>query len=133
MQVATPGYAPVAVCADCGERGRCLACGGPIGFRGAQRAMCRWCGEQAGAWRCPECRGTRLSQRGAGSERTAEQFQRQFPGTRIVLSDGAHPHERVDSRPALIVATRGAEPIAAGGYRAVVLLDVCLLYTSRCV
>ena len=124
VQVATPGYAPVAVCADCGERGRCPACGGPIGFRGAQRAMCRWCGEHAGAWRCPECRGTRLSQRGAGSERTAEQFQRQFPGTRIVLSDGAHPHERVDSRPALIVATRGAEPIAAGGYRAVVLLDV---------
>ena len=123
VQVATPGYAPVAVCGDCGERARCLACGGPVGFRGAQRAMCRWCGEQAGGWRCPECRGTRLSQRGAGSERTAEQFQRQFPGTRIVLSDGAHPHERVDSRPALVVATRGAEPIAAGGYRAVVLLD----------
>lgn len=65
----------------------------------------------------------RLSQRGAGSERTVEQFQRQFPDTRVVLSDGAHPHERVDSRPALIVATRGAEPIAAGGYHAVVLLD----------
>ncbi len=123
VQVATPGYAPVAVCGDCGERARCLACGGPIGFRGAQRAMCRWCGEHTGCWRCPECRGARLSQRGAGSERTAEQFQRQFPGTRIVLSDGSHPHERVDSRPALVVATRGAEPIAAGGYRAVVLLD----------
>ncbi|TPX01018.1 primosomal protein N', partial [Schumannella luteola] len=26
-------------------------------------------------------------------------------------------------RPALVVATRGAEPIAAGGYRAVLLLD----------
>lgn len=123
VQVATPGYAPIAVCADCGERARCTSCAGPIGFRGAQRAMCRWCGEYATAWRCPECQGTVLSQRGAGSERTAEQFQRQFPGTRIVLSDGAHPHERVDSRPVLVVATRGAEPIAAGGYQAVVLLD----------
>lgn len=123
VQVAAPGYAPVAVCEACGELARCRACAGPIGFRGARRAQCRWCGEQASAWRCPHCDGTGLSQRGAGSERTAEQFQRQFPGTRIVLSDGAHPHERVDSRPALVVATRGAEPIAAGGYRVVVLLD----------
>ena len=123
VQVAAPGYAPVAVCDECGARARCRACAGPIGFQGVRHAVCRWCGEHAGDWRCPECGSTRLSQRGAGSERTVEQFQRQFPGVRTVLSDGAHPHERVDSRPALVVATRGAEPIAAGGYRAVVLLD----------
>ncbi len=123
VQVAVPGYAPVAVCEDCGERALCRNCHGPIGFRGPHRAQCRWCGENATGWRCSKCDSARLSQRGAGSERTAEQFQRQFPGTRIVISDGAHPHERVDSRPVLVVATRGAEPIAAGGYRAVVLLD----------
>ena len=123
VQVAVPGYAPVAVCEECGERARCRSCGGPIGFQGMHRAVCRWCGEHASAWRCPSCHSARLSQRGAGSERTVEQFHKQFPGTRVILSDGAHPHERVDSRPALIVATRGAEPIAAGGYRAVVLLD----------
>ena len=123
VQVAVPGYAPVAVCDDCGERARCASCAGPIGFQGMHRAVCRWCGEHASAWRCPECNSARLAQRGAGSERTVEQFQKQFPGTRIILSDGAHPHERVDSRPALVVATRGAEPIAAGGYHAVVLLD----------
>lgn len=123
VQVAVPGYAPVAVCEACSERALCRACHGPIGFRGAHRAQCRWCGEHATNWRCTKCDGTRLSQRGAGSERTAEQFQKQFPGTRIIISDGAHPHERVDSRPVLVVATRGAEPIAAGGYRAVVLLD----------
>lgn len=123
VQVAVPGYAPVAVCADCGDRAMCRACNGPIGFRGAQHAQCRWCGEHAVGWRCAQCSGARLSQRGAGSERTAEQFSKQFSGSRIIVSDGAHPHERVDSRPALVVATRGAEPIAAGGYRAVVLLD----------
>lgn len=123
VQVAVPGYAPVAVCAECGERARCRACGGPVGFRAAGRAVCRWCGEHANGWRCGQCGTARLEQRGAGSERTVEQFQRQFPDTRVVLSDGEHPHERVDSRPALVVATRGAEPIAAGGYRAVVLLD----------
>ncbi|MHA3724268.1 primosomal protein N' family DNA-binding protein [Leucobacter sp. HY1910] len=123
VQVATPGYAPIAACHDCGELARCLACQGPIGFRSAQRAACRWCGTNAATWHCSECNGRYLVERGMGSERTVEQFERQFAGARILLSDGEHARERVDARPALVVATRGAEPLAAGGYRAVVLLD----------
>ena len=123
VQVATPGYAPVAICAECGEHARCGVCAGPMGFPAAGRGACRWCGASANAWSCQECRGRRLEQRGMGSQRTVEQFQRQFTGARVILSDGEHAIERVDSRSALVVATRGAEPIAAGGYRAVVLLD----------
>ena len=59
----------------------------------------------------------------AGSERTADELGRAFPGTRVIVADGAHPITHVDARPALVVATRGAEPIASGGYRAVILLD----------
>ena len=59
----------------------------------------------------------------SGSERTADDLGRAFPGIRIIVSDGEHPVMRVDARPSLVVATRGAEPIAEGGYRAVVLLD----------
>ncbi|PII96913.1 primosomal protein N' family DNA-binding protein [Leucobacter sp. OLDS2] len=123
VQVATPGYAPVAVCASCGDAARCRACAGPIGFRSAGVAACRWCGEPARPWQCGTCDGTVLTERGMGSQRTVEQFERQFSDARVLLSDGEHPRERVDARPALVVATRGAEPIAAGGYRAVVLLD----------
>ena len=123
VQVATPGYAPVAVCSECGDLARCLACAGPIGFRTVGRASCRWCGEYAADWRCATCDGRRLEERGMGSGRTVEQFERQFQGARVILSDGEHPRERVDARPALVVATRGAEPLAAGGYAAVVLLD----------
>lgn len=123
VQVATPGYAPIAACHDCGELARCRACAGPIGFRSAQRAACRWCGTNAATWSCSECQSRHLVERGMGSERTVEQFERQFAGARVLLSDGEHARERVDARPALVVATRGAEPLAAGGYRAVVLLD----------
>ena len=123
VQVATPGYAPVAVCGACGDRARCTACSGPIGFRVVGRASCRWCGEYASDWRCRTCDGRTLEERGMGSGRTVEQFERQFSGARVILSDGEHVRERVDARPALVVATRGAEPLAAGGYRAVVLLD----------
>ena len=123
VQVATAGYAPVAVCADCNDLARCGACNGPFGFRVAGRAACRWCGEPPTGWECPTCEGRQLQERGMGSGRTVEQFEQQFKGFRVLLSDGEHPRESVDARPALVVATRGAEPLAAGGYRAVVLLD----------
>ena len=123
VQVATPGYAPVAVCAECGDLARCQVCAGPIGFRAIGRASCRWCGEHPARWQCRTCDGRTLVERGMGSGRTVEQFERQFAGARVLLSDGDHPRERVDARPAIVVATRGAEPLAAGGYRAVVLLD----------
>lgn len=41
----------------------------------------------------------------------------------IVTSTGERGVDEVDSEPALVVATTGAEPWAAGGYAAVLLLD----------
>lgn len=59
----------------------------------------------------------------SGSERTADELGRAFPGIRVIVADGDHPVAAVDARPALVIATRGAEPPAEGGYRAVILLD----------
>jgi primosomal protein N' (replication factor Y) len=42
---------------------------------------------------------------------------------RVIIADGDHQVLSVGPEPALVIATRGAEPIAAGGYRAVLLLD----------
>lgn len=124
IQVSRPGFAPSLVCADCRAPARCPHCGGPLGarHRGAV-PVCGWCGRGAGAWTCPACSSTRLRLASSGSERTADELGRAFPGVRVIVADGAHPVERVDARPALVVATRGAEPLAEGGYRAVVLLD----------
>lgn len=124
VQVAAPGYAPVAVCERCHERAVCGECAGPLAFR-AQHGpgVCRWCGTAATRWRCGFCQHDRVQLRGAGATRTVEQFERQFPGVRVLLSDGDTPITQVDARPALVVATRGAEPRAAGGYAGVLLLD----------
>jgi len=59
----------------------------------------------------------------SGSERTADELGRAFPNTRVIVADGDHPVTQVEGRPALVIATRGAEPAAIGGYRAVILLD----------
>jgi primosomal protein N' (replication factor Y) len=58
-----------------------------------------------------------------GTGRTAEELGRAFPGVRVIVSDGERIVQQVTGAPALVVATRGAEPIAPGGYAAVLLLD----------
>lgn len=124
VQVARPGFAPGLRCATCGEAARCHRCAGPLRQRrqGAP-PTCTWCGAIEGSWQCSTCQGTRLRPAGIGARRTADELGRAFPGTLIVVSDGERPLTRVDARPALVIATRGAEPLADGGYRAVLLLD----------
>ena len=124
VQVARPGYAPRLACADCGETARCTACRGPLGVaRVGAAASCRWCGALAVGWRCSTCQGERWRTVGRGSARTADELGRAFPGARVVVSDGATPLQSAPGGRTLVVATRGAEPIVAGGYRAVLLLD----------
>lgn len=124
VQVARPGFAPTLVCASCRHPARCRQCGGPLGARRRGAVpVCGWCGRSAHSWRCTECSSDQVRLASSGTERTADELGRAFPGVRVIVSDGAHPVQHVDDRPALVVATRGAEPIADGGYRAVILLD----------
>lgn len=124
VQVARPGYAPGLRCAQCREAARCTRCTGPLRQRSAGAPpTCTWCGTTHRAWTCANCRGTKLQTSGAGSTRTADELGRAFPNTRVIVSDGERPQLEVDGKPALVVATRGAEPFAPHGYAAVLLLD----------
>ncbi|MDX2375396.1 primosomal protein N' [Microbacterium sp. LRZ72] len=124
VQVARPGYSPVLVCASCRRAARCRHCAGPLQAesRGSVPS-CRWCGRSAPVWSCGHCEGTALRLASSGSSRTADELGRAFPGVRVILSDGTHAVAEVADEPALVVATRGAEPVAANGYGAVLLLD----------
>jgi primosomal protein N' (replication factor Y) len=124
VQVARPGYAPRLACADCKRSARCMRCEGPLGQKTSRSTpACGWCGALAVDWRCSNCDGERLRFVGSGAGRTAEDLGRAFPGVRVVVADGERPLLTVGAEPALVIATRGAEPVAAGGYRAVLLLD----------
>jgi len=130
VQVARAGYLPVVACGRCRTPARCGACHGPLGLARADGVpTCGWCGRLATAWRCSECGHERLRSVRVGSERTAEELGRAFPGTTVRVS-GARAAggvlDTVPDRPALVVATPGAEPVAAGGYAAAVILDAGL-------
>ncbi|WP_291056156.1 primosomal protein N' [Herbiconiux sp.] len=124
VQVARPGYAPVLACTTCSTPASCTVCGGPLKVaRAGERPTCSLCGAIAANWHCSHCAGTTLRFASIGAGRTADELGRAFPGVRVIVSDGERNLLTVDDRPALVVATRGAEPIATGGYRAVLLLD----------
>ncbi len=124
VQVARPGYAPRLACADCQQTARCDVCEGPLAQKSARSVpACSWCGAIAASWKCTHCEGTKLRFVGVGATRTAEDLGRAFPGVRVIVADGERPRLTVGNESALVIATRGAEPIADGGYRAVLLLD----------
>jgi len=124
VQVARPGYAPRLACASCTQSARCEFCEGPLGLKSSRSVPgCQWCGKLATNWTCSNCEGTTLRNVGQGAGRTAEDLGRAFPGVRVLVADGERPILHIGAEPALVIATRGAEPIAAGGYRAVLLLD----------
>ena len=123
FQVPRRGYLVAVACERCGARARCLRCGGPLSLPAAQAAaVCGWCGEVAGP-RCEHCRQAGLRALVVGAGRTAEELGRAFPAAAVRTSGGAEVIAEVDGAPAVIVATPGAEPCAAGGYAAAVLLD----------
>ena len=125
VQVPRAGYLPVVACGRCRAPARCRTCSGPLGLPGGGAApSCRWCGRRATNWRCSECEGDQVRAVRYGSGRTAEELGRAFPGTPVASSGrdgGVIP--AVDDKPRLVVSTPGAEPVAAQGYAAAVLLD----------
>jgi primosomal protein N' (replication factor Y) len=127
VQVPRTGYLPVVACERCRTPATCAQCHGPLALgSGTAAPQCRWCGRLATAWRCAECGGGALRAVRVGSERTAEELGRAFPGVPVRVSASSAPGgilDRVPARPAIVVATPGAEPVAEGGYTAALLLD----------
>jgi primosomal protein N' (replication factor Y) len=62
-----------------------------------------------------------------GARRTAEELGRAFPGVPVRTSGRDEILDTVPGDAAVVVATPGAEPVAAGGYGAVLLLDTWAL------
>ncbi len=124
VQVARTGFMPALRCERCRTPARCTACNGPLALGDARGApACSWCGLAAHDWSCVECGFMRLRAASIGADRTAEELGRAFPNINVVAATGAKPLHSVPDTPALVVATPGAEPVAANGYAAVLLLD----------
>jgi primosomal protein N' (replication factor Y) len=124
VQVPRRGYLPSLSCDRCRMPARCRNCAGPLARPDATAApTCRWCGVAAAGWRCPNCGSDTMRAAVIGARRTAEELGRAFPGTPIRTSGAEAVLATVPDKPAVVVSTPGAEPIADAGYGAALLLD----------
>lgn len=127
--VSTPrgGYVPSLACERCRAPARCATCAGPLALTSPTSApSCRWCGRLSEGWACPECGHRGLRAPVVGDQRTVEELGRTFPQVPIHRSSRDSVAASVSGHRQIVVATPGAEPVADGGYPAVVLLDTWL-------
>ncbi len=131
FQVPRVGYITSLACGRCRAAARCRWCNGPLGLSSSKNAaapLCRWCGRVDARHTCPLCGSHALRAVVLGAERTAEELGRAFPRQRVLNSSGEKITATVPAKPAIIVATPGAEPeVESGGYGAAVLLDTWAL------
>jgi primosomal protein N' (replication factor Y) (superfamily II helicase) len=128
VQVPRRGYVPSLACGRCRTIARCRYCTGPLSVQEhGLGAVCRWCGRAEPALRCARCGSDAVRAVVVGARRTAEELGRAFPGAAVVTSAGDAVVTDVADRPALVVATPGAEPRSPAGYGAALLLDTWAL------
>jgi primosomal protein N' (replication factor Y) len=123
------GYGNALLCAHCRNVALCK-CGGRLSVSSKGLApTCVHCGTGFPTWTCSFCDRDKQYLAGRGIERAAEEISRAFPGFPVVISAGEVIKESVDSRPALVLSTPGAQPVVAGGYAAVVVLDAIRFFS----
>ena len=117
------GYGNALLCAHCRNVASC-DCGGRLSVSAKNKApACVHCGESFNEWKCSFCNRDKQYLAGRGIERAAEEISRAFPGFPVIVSAGEVIKDRIENKPALVLATVGAQPQVDGGYAAVVILD----------
>jgi primosomal protein N' (replication factor Y) len=117
------GYGNALLCAHCRNVASC-DCGGRLSVSAKNKApSCVHCGKSFNEWKCSFCNRDKQYLAGRGIERAAEEISRAFPGFPVIVSAGDVIKDQIDPKPALVLATAGAQPQVSGGYAAVVVLD----------
>ncbi len=123
------GYGNALLCSHCRNIAMCK-CGGRLNVASKNVApTCAHCGTHYPNWKCAFCDRDRQYLASRGIDRAAEEISRAFPGYPVVLSAGDVIKQRVESKPSLVLATPGAQPLVDGGYAAVVVLDATRFFS----
>ena len=117
------GYGNALLCGHCRNVALC-ECGGRLSVAAKTKApSCVHCGKVFQGWKCSFCNRDKQYLAGRGIDRAAEEISRAFPKFPVVISAGDVIKDRIEHKPALVLATSGAQPQVEGGYAAVVILD----------
>ena len=121
--VARTGFSPSLICRRCKNTARCKCGGGMITESSHAIPICELCNKLLQDWQCDECQSKDYLAISSGTDRTAFEIGRAFPGKRIHISTGdkrLNDHLQDDD---IVIATPGAIPIVSSDYEVVILLD----------
>ena len=130
VQTPRAGYATRLACDRCRTPAVCAVCHGPLRLRGPpRRARVRLVRHRRPRLDLPRVRRPRPARAGARRRAHGRGDRPGVPGVHVrhVVVGRAGARRRSTTSPAIVVATPGAEPVADGGYAAVLLLDTWLL------
>lgn len=117
------GYGNAVLCSHCKNISQC-ECGGRLAISSkGSFPRCVHCGKEDKAWKCAFCHRDKPYLAARGIDRAAEEISRAFPGYPVIVSAGDVIKREVDSKPSLVLATPGSQPLVKNGYSAVVVLD----------
>jgi primosomal protein N' (replication factor Y) len=123
VQVSSVGVAKSLYCKSCSSRAMCSGCNGPLWINSKGETKCRWCNSFALSATCRDCGGAEFRSGKPGATRTVAEFGRSFPGVKVTEVTANQEKVSIDTKPQIVVATPGIEPVCEGGYSAVVILD----------
>ncbi|WP_018143085.1 primosomal protein N' family DNA-binding protein [Alloscardovia criceti] len=136
LSIPARSQAAVLCCSSCRKVAQCRRCLGPLmpgGQASNGRAICQWCGTVAAQWSCRYCGNASMRLLHIGTEGTAQELATLIPGVSIVISTVHQARgvvEEIPDRPALVIATPGAEPVIRDkntgdlkGYQCVAIVD----------
>jgi primosomal protein N' (replication factor Y) len=123
VQVSSVGVAKSLYCKNCSTRAKCSTCNGPLWINPRGETKCRWCNAFAMGASCAACKSTEFRYGKPGATRTVAEFGKSFPGVKVTEVTADQLKVSIDSKPQIVVATPGIEPVAPGGYSAIVILD----------
>ena len=123
VQVSSVGVAKSLYCKNCSTRAMCRTCNGPLWINSRGETKCRWCNAFALGASCIDCQSTEFRYGKPGATRTVAEFGKSFPGAKVTEVTAEQTKVTIDAKPQIVVATPGIEPVAQGGYSAVVILD----------
>ena len=121
--VARTGFSPSLICRECKNTARCKCGGGMIIESSHAIPICDLCDKLLQDWQCIECQSKHFLAISSGTDRTAFEIGRAFPGKKIHISTGEKRFKYDLDNEDIVVATPGAIPIPTTDYEVVILLD----------
>lgn len=136
LSIPARSQSAVLCCSSCRKVAQCRRCLGPLkpdNETSNGHPMCQWCGAVALDWSCLNCGNTSMRLLHIGTEGTAQELSTLIQGVPIIMSTPEVARgvvEEISDRPALVIATPGAEPRVRNretdelqGYRSVAIID----------